>query len=102
MTSLLAGKSIVVIGGTTGLGLSGAKACVAAGARVVAVGRNEESCRAAASELGDAARVIAGDACEAGATERAIERCVNLAGWMHSTTSLVGAAGALAMDRCMS
>jgi len=31
-TALLANKVIVVIGGTTGLGLSAAKACVAAGA----------------------------------------------------------------------
>src|SRR5687768_17755900 len=29
----LAGKVIVVVGGTTGLGLSGARACAAAGAR---------------------------------------------------------------------
>jgi len=93
MTSLLAGKSIVVIGGTTGLGLSGAKACVAAGARVVAVGRNEESCRAAAAELGNSSRVIAGDACEAGTAERAIERCVSEFGRVDGLYHVAGGSG---------
>ena len=45
-------KSIVIVGGTTGLGLSAAKACVAAGGRVVVVGRKAESVEAA--EIGRA------------------------------------------------
>ncbi len=40
---MLRNKNIVIVGGTTGLGLSAAKAFVANGAKVVAVGRNEES-----------------------------------------------------------
>ena len=48
----LAGKSLVVIGGTTGLGLSAALAFVSAGAEVVVVGRKVESCEAAREQLG--------------------------------------------------
>jgi NAD(P)-dependent dehydrogenase (short-subunit alcohol dehydrogenase family) len=39
----LEGKVIVVIGGTTGLGLSAAQAFVRAGARVVVTGRNAKA-----------------------------------------------------------
>ena len=44
-------KKIVVMGGTTGLGLSAASAFVREGARVVVVGRNPESCAAAEGQL---------------------------------------------------
>ena len=41
--SLLKNKNIVIIGGTTGIGLSASKAFVANGANVVVVGRNTDS-----------------------------------------------------------
>ena len=47
MSKQLENKSIVIIGGTTGIGLSAAKAFIAEGAKVVVVGRNEESVAAA-------------------------------------------------------
>ncbi len=68
----LAEKVIVVVGGTTGLGLSGASACVASGARVVVVGRSAESAEAAISKLGDAARCHVGDATHPSTAEKAI------------------------------
>ena len=40
---LLAKKNIVIIGGTTGIGLSAAKAFIAEGAHIVVLGRNENS-----------------------------------------------------------
>ncbi|MEY4538954.1 MAG: short-chain dehydrogenase/reductase, partial [Bacteroidota bacterium] len=43
----LTSKKIVIIGGTTGLGLSAAKAFIENGARVIVVGRNLESCQQA-------------------------------------------------------
>jgi NAD(P)-dependent dehydrogenase (short-subunit alcohol dehydrogenase family) len=58
----LAGKSIVLIGGTTGIGLSAARAFIAAGARIVALGRQAESAEAAAALLGENAAVLTGDA----------------------------------------
>lgn len=48
----LEGKSIVVIGGTSGLGLSAARAFLEAGAKVVVTGRDEQKVAAAEKELG--------------------------------------------------
>jgi NAD(P)-dependent dehydrogenase (short-subunit alcohol dehydrogenase family) len=60
---------------------------------VIAVGRNEASCRAAGKELGDSTRVIAGDACEAGTAERAIERCVAEFGGFDGLYHVAGGSG---------
>ena len=62
-------RSVVIIGGTTGLGLSAAKACVRAGARVVVCGRNPESAASAEQALGSAARVLVGDATDPGTAD---------------------------------
>jgi NAD(P)-dependent dehydrogenase (short-subunit alcohol dehydrogenase family) len=45
-------KSLVVIGGTSGLGFSAARAFLAAGARVVIVGRDQKKVESAEKELG--------------------------------------------------
>lgn len=58
----LEGKCIVVIGGTGGLGLSAAQAFIRAGARVVSVGRREETVTNTAKVLGASARVLCADA----------------------------------------
>jgi NAD(P)-dependent dehydrogenase (short-subunit alcohol dehydrogenase family) len=59
----LANKVIVVIGGTTGLGWSAARAMIAAGARgVVITGRNFENVASAAVGLGANCAALAGDA----------------------------------------
>ena len=50
--NLLQHKNIVIIGGTTGLGLSAAKAFVAEGANVVVAGRKVESVEKAKNILG--------------------------------------------------
>ena len=68
----LSGKALVLIGGTTGLGLSAARAFVEAGARVIVVGRKVESCAAARGGLGKAGIVIGGDACDPATAPRAI------------------------------
>ena len=49
---MLRDKVIVIVGGTTGLGLSAARACIAEGARVIVVGRSDESLHAAVAALG--------------------------------------------------
>ena len=43
MAPKLLNKSIVIVGGTSGMGLSAALACKEAGARLVVVGRDAES-----------------------------------------------------------
>jgi NAD(P)-dependent dehydrogenase (short-subunit alcohol dehydrogenase family) len=69
-------KVIVIIGGTTGLGLSAAKACVAAGGRVVVVGRNANSAAGAGAALGAAAHAFVGDATDPSTAPLAIEAAV--------------------------
>ena len=73
---LLAGKSIVIIGGTTGLGFSAAEAFVRNGARVVIVGRNRDNLKAAQKELGKAAVGFRADASNPQTGMRAVELAV--------------------------
>lgn len=73
---LLEGKVIVIIGGTTGIGGSAAKAFVQAGAKVVAVGRSQASCDAIASELGDSVQTLAADATATATADQAIDLAI--------------------------
>jgi NAD(P)-dependent dehydrogenase (short-subunit alcohol dehydrogenase family) len=62
-TRALAEKVIVIVGGTSGLGLSAARACAAEGARLVLIGRDHDSTAAAVESVGAAsARAFIGDA----------------------------------------
>jgi NAD(P)-dependent dehydrogenase (short-subunit alcohol dehydrogenase family) len=74
--SVLKNKSIVIIGGTTGLGLSAAKIFVHEGANVVVVGRNAESVSEAQKELGKNSLAIVGDATQQGTAMQAITTCI--------------------------
>lgn len=74
---MLQNKSIVIIGGTTGLGLSAAKAFLHAGANVVVVGRNAESVSEAQKELGKDSLALAGDATQPGTALQAISTSLN-------------------------
>ncbi len=74
--STLNNKNIVIIGGTTGLGLSAAKAFIDNGANVVVVGRNEESVIAAKNILGNKALTLSGDATQEATAINTIETCV--------------------------
>jgi NAD(P)-dependent dehydrogenase (short-subunit alcohol dehydrogenase family) len=69
-------RAVVVIGGTTGLGLSAAMACLRAGATIVACGRNAESVAAAQVALGGRARVFVGDATDPQTATEAIRRAI--------------------------
>ncbi|PSL25106.1 SDR family NAD(P)-dependent oxidoreductase [Dyadobacter jiangsuensis] len=76
METWLINKSIVVIGGTTGAGLSAAQAFVRNGANVVVVGRNPESCLMAELNLGSNARAKQGDATQPQTALDAIQLCI--------------------------
>jgi len=89
----LANKVIVVIGGTTGLGLSAAKAFIQAGAKVVVVGRNPESLAQAHSTLGGGARGLAGDACHPQTAPAAIEAALKHFGGFHGLYHVAGGSG---------
>jgi len=58
----LAGKTIVVIGGSSGIGLATAKAALSEGANVVITGRSPERLSAARKELGSTVLTVAADA----------------------------------------
>jgi NAD(P)-dependent dehydrogenase (short-subunit alcohol dehydrogenase family) len=89
----LKGKSLVIIGGTTGIGLSAAKAFVREGARVVVVGRKQESVEAAQKELGAGSKGIVGDACDPVTAAQAIETAVREFGGFHGLYHVAGGSG---------
>jgi len=74
----LDGRAIVVIGGTSGIGLSGARALADAGARVVALGL-PSSAAAARDALAEHAIIIEGDATDAASVDGAIDHAVRAA-----------------------
>jgi NAD(P)-dependent dehydrogenase (short-subunit alcohol dehydrogenase family) len=83
----------VIIGGTTGLGLSASRACIAAGARVVAVGRNPDSVASAARELGEAASVFTADAADPATAPAAIARAIDTFGTFSALYHVAGGSG---------
>lgn len=90
---MLQGKSVVVIGGTTGMGFSAAKAFVREGARVVLTGRDAENAAKAASELGDASLALASDATVEGSAEEAIKACMERFGGFDGLYHVAGGSG---------
>ena len=93
MSISLDGKVIVVIGGTTGIGLSAANAFLEAGAKVVAVGRNIENVTLAASELGKNAEVMTGDATNPRTAIFAFETANRVYGGIHGLYHVAGGSG---------
>ena len=89
----LKNKHIVIIGGTTGMGLSAAKAFVQEGAHVVVVGRNEQSVANAAEQLGSSALAISGDATQPGTANQAIELCLERFGGFDGIYHVAGGSG---------
>ncbi|WP_424631024.1 SDR family NAD(P)-dependent oxidoreductase [Bradyrhizobium sp. SYSU BS000235] len=76
----LKGKTALITGGNSGIGLATAKLFVAEGARVAITGRNKATLDAAAKELGANAIAIAADANDVAATERAFAQAAETFG----------------------
>jgi NAD(P)-dependent dehydrogenase (short-subunit alcohol dehydrogenase family) len=93
MSQRLAGKSIVIIGGTTGLGLSAAQACAREGGRVVVVGRSPESVASAQTALGSAGLALTGEASNPATAPAAIARCREAFGGFHALYHVAGGSG---------
>ncbi len=89
----LSGKILVIIGGTTGLGLSAAKALVAAGAKVVVLGRHRANALAAGRALGKSAAALIGDATRPLSAERAIQAALRKFGGFHGLYHVAGGSG---------
>lgn len=86
-------KNIVIIGGTTGLGFSAAKAFLEQGAKLVLVGRNAESCEKAKESLGAGVVVHAADATDPATAVDAIELCSQNFGGFHGLYHVAGGSG---------
>ena len=93
MSGPLSDRVIVVVGGTTGLGLSGAKACVEAGARIVVVGRNPDNVAAAVEALGSDADGMVADAGAPTTADKAIAKAVQQFGNLDGLYHVAGASG---------
>ena len=93
MTDLwLKDKCIVIVGGTTGIGLSAAKACLGQGAQVLVTGRNPVSAEKAASMLPQA-KIEIGDASVPGNSAKAIEKCISYFGGFDGLYHVAGGSG---------
>lgn len=88
----LKGKSIVVIGGTTGLGLSASEAFTREGANVVAIGRSADSAARASGKL-QQALIRTGDATLPGVAENAIAECIAHFGGFDGLYHVAGGSG---------
>lgn len=90
---VLQGRSIVIVGGTSGLGLSAARACTAAGATVVVVGRQPDKCHAAEEALGSVCRSFSGDAGAPSTAEQAIQLAIQTWGRLDGLYHVAGGSG---------
>jgi NAD(P)-dependent dehydrogenase (short-subunit alcohol dehydrogenase family) len=91
--SSLANKSIVVVGGTSGLGLSAAKAFIAAGAKVVVMGKDASKVDAAKAALGAAALGLSADATQSTSSVAAINVAVKNFGRFDGLYHVAGGSG---------
>lgn len=90
---LLQNKNIVIMGGTTGLGLSAAQAFIKTGAQVVVVGRTEATVQEAQQQLGNASLALVGDATQQTTAPEAIRQCVDRWGGCHGLYHVAGGSG---------
>ena len=90
---MLKDKRIVIIGGTSGIGLSAAQACVRAGAKVVVVGKDHESCETARELLGKSGLAWMGNATETHLAPLAIEICRQEFGGFDALYHVAGGSG---------
>jgi len=93
MGSRLKKKVIVIIGGTSGIGLAAAEAIVAEGAKVLAVGLDRATSLKAQKLLGKAAKVIAADATDPNTAVKAIRAALKCFGGFHGLYHVAGGSG---------
>jgi NAD(P)-dependent dehydrogenase (short-subunit alcohol dehydrogenase family) len=93
MSGQLKNKNIVVIGGTTGIGLSAAKAFIAEGAKLVIAGKDEESVSEAKKILGKNAELLAADATHPETATNCILTCIEEFGSFDGLYHVAGGSG---------
>ncbi|MFT5856923.1 MAG: NAD(P)-dependent dehydrogenase (short-subunit alcohol dehydrogenase family) [Verrucomicrobiales bacterium] len=98
-TPKLEGRVIVIIGGTSGIGLSGARALSDAGAQLVVTGRDQGKVDAAVAELGAANTAgLAGDAARSESSDAAVALAVSRFGKLDGLYHVAGGSGRAAGD----
>jgi len=80
VTIALKNKVVVVIGATTGIGLAATKAILAAGGKVVGVGKDDASGKKAAAVLGADAEILTADASDPATAELAVSTAIDTFG----------------------
>ena len=93
MPPALLDKSIVIIGGTTGIGRSAARAFFQAGAKLFIVGLDPESCAETANEFAGNAAVHCGDARDPMTSTKAIAAAVKGNGHLDGLYHVAGGSG---------
>jgi NAD(P)-dependent dehydrogenase (short-subunit alcohol dehydrogenase family) len=95
-------KAYVIVGGTAGMGLAGAKALAVEGAAVAVIGRDETRAKDAAAALADAGAVasyaLAHDVSRPGVAVTAVEDAVGLLGRLDGIAVTMGTAGMMPID----
>ncbi len=86
-------RTIVIVGGTTGLGLSAARALVADGTNVIVVGRNADSGEAAVAQLGNGSRFLVADATDPECAVQAIREALDVFGSFDGLYHVAGGSG---------
>jgi NAD(P)-dependent dehydrogenase (short-subunit alcohol dehydrogenase family) len=89
----LIGRSLVIVGGTSGLGLSATRACLLAGAKVVALGRDPHKARLLEQAGDPALRVLVADATQPETAPNAIELARKEFGGFHGLYHVAGGSG---------
>lgn len=93
MSNWLKEKSLVIIGGTSGIGLAAAQAFISEGAAVVVVGLDEGSVNSARTLLSGSALVIQGNATHADVAANAIKKCIDTFGGFDGLYHVAGGSG---------
>src|SRR5262245_17425160 len=89
----LADKALIVAGGTTGIGLSAARAFIKAGAKLVVIGLESPALSAAVREFASDAHCIAGDLAKPDIASEAVEICVREFGRVDGLYHVAGGSG---------
>lgn len=93
MKDWLANKRLVIIGGTAGMGLSAAIACIDEGAKVIAVGRNAEHVNEANKKFNSNGFSIEADATDETTAVNAIDFCIKKFGGFDGLYHVAGGSG---------
>jgi NAD(P)-dependent dehydrogenase (short-subunit alcohol dehydrogenase family) len=88
----LQGKTLLITGGSSGLGMATLRRLVAAGANGIVADVNEEAGRALAAELGSAVRFVRTDVTNEASVQTAVSTAVDTFGGLHGAVNCAGVA----------